>query len=314
MKISLILPIYNEQAILEEVLSNYKADLKGVCEKIKGTYEIIAVNDGCTDASPDILVKEGRLNRSLRIINLEQRYGKQAAITAGMDAATGDVLILADVDLLNPIGIIERMVEQHKQGSAIVYAYRDHIGFEKTKMWFSDRMVGLATRLFGVAGIYTGKANLQLFGRDVADVIISLPNKNKLMRAMDNWTGFTIDKVNYVSGYNKTEIVEKVAEAKARDKRNGIVLPPRSTAREHTASKVYSLTSALASVAFLVFWIILASFTTIGLIWSIVMAVSLVALVLVAVLLYARSLMIKRLGVVYNQIEGSIYKIKSLMN
>ena len=316
MKISLVLPVYNEQDILDEVLANYKTDLKNVAEKLGGSYEIVAVNDGSDDATGNILGAVAKLNRNVRIVNLATRHGKQAAITAGMAHAMGDVVILADVTLLNPVGILEQIVTHHiEEGSAIVYAYRDFIGLEKIKHGISDSLVSIATRIFGVEGSYTGKANIMLYSRTVADVIVSLPHKNKMLRTMDNWTGFAIDSVSYSSGYSKSEISEKSANAKRLNKEQGHAPKPRSTAREHTSSTIYAITSAIVSIVFIAFWIVLGTATDvqIGLLWGIVMTIILLSLITISVLLFARSIMIKRLGIVYNK-NDVIYEVESVIN
>ena len=314
MKVSLVLPVYNEHLILREVLEKYKTDLSNVCRSLNASWEIIAVNDGCTDGSKEILVSAGRLMRNLRIVNLEARYGKQAAITAGMEAASGDVVILADVDLLNPVGVIGRVVEEYLAGHEIVYAYREHLVKENLRMRVSEKLVELACKVFGVEGEYMGKANLMLFSRAAADVIVALPNKNKLLRTMDTWVGFRIHMMGYASGYNRDEIAGKVRNAKKLDKMQGHPKVGRATAREHTPSKVYSLCSALLSVILLVTLVVVNVTVGMNIFATVGLGVVLLGLVTIALLFWARAIMIKRVGVVHFDTSEPIYRVESVIN
>ena len=314
MKVSLIIPVYNEQEILGEVLEKYKADLKNIAAKTNGTYEIIAINDGCSDASGDVLSAQAKLNRHLRVINFAGRWGKQAAITAGFEVADGDVVILADVDLLNPVGILEKVVEEYMAGHNIVYAYRDSIGRESMKHNLSEKLVGFATRIFGIEGIYTGKANVMLYSRTVADVIASLPNRNKLLRTMDNWVGWDVHPIAYASGYNKSEIREKTQSAKRHARRSGMKRCPRSNVREHTTSRQFSLLAAIIAVFFTIGWIIAAEPWNFGLLAHTVAMITLLAIIGTSMLFYLRAMMIKRIGVVHRDEGEVIYRVENVIN
>jgi glycosyltransferase involved in cell wall biosynthesis len=315
MKISLILPIYNEQEILGQVLENYKTDLKNICRDVKGvSYEIIAVNDGCTDASVDILMKEGKLNRSLRIVNLKEHFGKQAAITAGFEAAEGDLVIVADIDLLNPTGVLQNMVIECLAGNPIVYAYREHIGKEKVKHAINNFLVRFSTRMFNIPGSFVGKANIMLFTRDVADILKELPEKNKLLRYMDNWVGYEIASISYASSYSREEIREKVAAAKRRAKEQGLPDVMRSRARDHTPTKIYAIASVFTAVMFLVTWIVLAIEMNFGFFEHLVLTIAFISVIFASILFYVRSVMIKRIGLVHNDLSSPIYIIESVVN
>ncbi|MCL2569610.1 MAG: glycosyltransferase [Firmicutes bacterium] len=314
MKISLILPVYNEQAILGEVLQKYLTELREIAKGIGGAYELIAINDGCTDASLEIMKKEAKLDRNFRIVNFDTRYGKQSAITAGFEAARGDIVILADVDLLNPIGVLEKVLLEFFDGHDIVYAYRESIGFERTKRNMSHRVVSFATRFFGVDGAYMGKANVMLFSRDIADILKEVPEKNKFMRTMDNWVGYEIKTIEYASGYSAPEIKQKVSDASRTAKQNGMKPAFRSTAREHTPSRVYGWALLLLSIMFLPIWIFVGIQYDVMFVWHIVALIVLGTLIFSSILFFIRALMIKRIGIIYNQTQDLIYKVESVIN
>ena len=322
MKISVVLPVYNEQSILHEVLAKYIKDLKTIGEE----YELIAVNDGCDDGSVEILLAAGRLNRNLKIINFDARYGKQAAITAGMEVAKGDVVILADVDILNPVGILKFIIDEYKKGNTgegartdIVHAKREAFGADKFRMKISDRLVRLGTKLFGVNGNYAGKVNIALYSRAVADVIVALPDKNKFLRTMGNWTGWQVRTCTYASGYNKAEERVKIQESENKLRRQGQEPAPRDKTRDHSSSVIYGRVCLLLAGLMLVTaiaFVLIANFTTVKLpFFAHLMAWMFFGLfALVAVCFVLRAVLIKRIGVIHSKYTEKIYVIKNVVN
>jgi len=312
-KISLILPIYNEAAILQEVLTKYFADLKTT----GFNYEIIAVNDGSTDGSLDILKSFAKLNRSLRVLTLDGRWGKQAAINAGMDAADDDsvAVILADVDIGNPLGIIKRIVDEFQHGEKIVYARRDKHGSNASRMLISDAVVKFSARLFGIEGKYTGKAHIALYSRAVADVIIALPDRNKFLRAMDNWVGWKIKYINYAPAYTKIEHQHKVAELKQKTARSGVKLTPRDKVREHTASLDYAYGFLACALIMLILGIVLAAGVFVAAFWVYLVIWAFFIISLFSAFLFAcRGMLIKRVGILHSEKTTKIYVIESVIN
>ena len=313
-KISLVLPVYNEQTELSEVLRKYITDLKQTCVSRAGTsYEIIAVNDGSTDDSGKLLAEAARLNRNIRVINFDARYGKQAAVTAGMAAASGDCVILADIDILNPVGIIERLAQEFFDGEQIVYAYRERMGWDKFQNAWSEGFLRFATAMFGVPGRYAGRPRISLFSRNVADIITELPAKNKLLRAMDNWVGYRIKSLVYAGQYNKKEQKEKEAAAKQRYKQHGGEIVQRSKVREHTTSLVYAYAFIAITLMMFVTEIILliagAGFVYHFFLWVIIVMMSLVSITFLA-----RAVMIKRVGIIHGRAVAEIYNIQNTIN
>jgi len=312
-KITLVLPIYNEAAILQEVLIKYLADLKS----LGMPYEIIAVNDGSTDGTESILLTQSKLNRSLRIVNLTGRWGKQAAITAGMDAADpkSAAIILADVDLGNPVGIIKRIVDEFKRGEKIVYARREKMGLDNFRTRISTAVVKRAARFFGVDGQYTGKAHIALYARAVADVIISLPDRNKFLRAMDNWIGWRIKYIDYIATYTKPEHKNKVQTSTQRAAKTGVKIRKRDRLREHTASQDLFIGFLIVSVLMLGLGIVVALrlFNTEFWMHFVVWAGFLFS-VLLSFIFLSRAVLIKRTGILHNTKTAKIYEVKNVVN
>jgi dolichol-phosphate mannosyltransferase len=315
MKISLVVPVYNEQVELAEVLAKYILDLKSICESDPTAgYEVIAVNDGSTDQSQKILANAARLNRALRVINFDTRYGKQAAVTAGMDAATGDCVVLADVDILNPVGILKRVVAEFSAGEQIVYAYRERNGFDRFENACSEFFVGMAAGVFGVGGRYTGRPRIALYSRDVADVIRELPAKNKQMRTMDSWVDYKIKRLNYASGYNRAEEREKTREAKAQFRRRGGDTVQRSKVREYTTAQIYARTFLAMTLILFVTAVVLLAAARLAFLYHFFLWIVMLSVLIITVMLYARAALIRRVGLVRNHALVEGYSVKSTIN
>jgi glycosyltransferase involved in cell wall biosynthesis len=310
MKVSLILPIYNEQLALGEVLTRYIADLKSITPD----YEIIAVNDGSSDGSGEFLLEAARLNRKLRVINLDGRFGKQAAINAGMEAAKGDCVILADVTLRNPLGILKRVYGEITGGENIVYAYREREGADAFKNSLSNAFTRFAIGFFGVDGRYTGRAHVMAYTRSVIDVLVALPNKNKLLRTMDNWVGWNVAQIEYPAETTKAGAQKKEAAVAEKFKKLGQETPQRSRVREHTASQHYAYAFVIMALIVLGSAITMLAVGGVEFMYHFFAWLTFVAISFVAVILFARAAVIKRVGIIHCKSTTHIYTIKNVIN
>lgn len=313
-KISLVLPVYNEVVILQQVLDKYLADLA----KCGVKYEIIAVNDGCTDGSDEVLKGIAKNNRSFRIVNLEGRSGKQAAINAGMELTDpqSDAVIIADIDVLNPVGIIQTIKGRLEEGHPIVYARRHLRGFHKIKLALSDIVVKVGAKFFGIDGNYTGKSNIMAFTRPVADVIVALPERNKYLRTMDTWLGWDIDYVLYPSGYNRVEEknLHKKIKTETANLPNVKGTRPRDTAREHSGSKIAFIGFGIAALVALMFGVIYLLDKTGDKLWVHLMLWAIFAFCgLMSMIFFVQSVLIKRVGIIHGK-TAVTYKVVNIIN
>ena len=313
-KISLVLPVYNEVAILQKVLDKYLADI----EKLECKYEIICVNDGCSDGSEDVLTSNAKRNRNIRVINLDGRYGKQAALVAGMDATDreSDVVMLADVDILNPIGIIENIARKIENGEKIVYAKRENIGFDKFKETSSNLTVKLAAKVFGIDGFYTGKSNIVAFARPVADVLIALPDKNKFMRVMDNWLGWEIHYISYISGFTKYEekniIASSMKIAYDTPKLRGSKSMYRDKIREHTQSIDLMWGFLIGAIIMLGTGIFFNVHVDIGLWAHLIAWAGFAVMTVMTAVFYLQAVIVKRIGKIGK--HAVFYNVRNIIN
>jgi len=328
MLISLIVPVYNEQDELPAVLARYIAELKQICAETASEYEVIAVNDGSSDDTLWLLKDAVQLNRKVRIINFDARYGKQAAVTAGMEAAVGDCVILADIDLGNPVGVISHITEKYLEGEHIVYAYRQRSGLNRFENWLSEIFTGIAAKAFGLKGHYTGRPRFMLFSKEVTDIIVALPEKNKLLRTMDTWVGYDIKTTMFPRDKealrNKRNKITKQKENQNRRNQNaekaqdGISAVSqsvrRSKVREHTASLIYARTFALLTLMAVIIEIGLLVFYTFGGFFHFFAWVVIALMILVTAVTYARAMLIKRVGIIHPPDTTELYRIKNIIN
>jgi len=120
MKLSIILPIYNEEESIKELYN----EIKAVLNKSFLDYEIIAINDGSRDKSPEILKEIAGNDQNFKVINFRRNYGQTAAISAGIDFSQGDILIPMDADLQNDPADIPKFLEKINQGFDVVSGWR----------------------------------------------------------------------------------------------------------------------------------------------------------------------------------------------
>jgi len=113
LKLDIVIPIYNEEENLEEL----QRRLRDVCGRIKGCdWQVLYVNDGSADRSLSIMLEQHRADPRFTVLDLSRNFGHQAAISAGLDFATGNAAIIMDADLQDPPEVIRQMVKKWKQG------------------------------------------------------------------------------------------------------------------------------------------------------------------------------------------------------
>ncbi len=192
MKLSVVVPMYNEESVLKE----YFQQLEAVLEPCGLDYEIICVNDGSTDNTLEELSKHRSRNPAIRIIDLTRRFGKEAALTAGLAHASGDIVIPMDADLQDPPELIPKMIEKWQEGYDVVYATR-----KARKEAIPKRATALLFyRLFNrMADIElpVNAGDYRLMTRAVVDAVSRLPERARFMKGLFAWVGFRQASVEY---------------------------------------------------------------------------------------------------------------------
>jgi len=192
--LSMVVPFFNEA----ETIAGFRAALLPVLESIPGTaWEIICVDDGSTDATLPALIVLAADPR-FKIIELSRNFGKEAALTAGLDAARGDAVIPIDADLQDPPELIPEMIAAWRNGAEVVLARRadrsaDGMMKRKTAAWFYR----LHNRL-SKTKIPENVGDFRLMDRVVVEALKQLPERQRFMKGLFAWVGFRTVTIDYV--------------------------------------------------------------------------------------------------------------------
>lgn len=193
MKLSVILPCYREAANLPAMLSVLTETLSTIDFDI----EIVAIDDGSPDNTYQVLVGLQQQYPQLHIVRFARNFGKEAALTCGLQKATGDVVVMMDSDLQHPPEVIISMLEKWQSGVEMVYALRrgrDGDGIirqmlTKSFYWIFRNITEL--------NLPRGAGDFRLMDRKVVDAINQLPERNRFMKGLMTWVGFDTDVIYF---------------------------------------------------------------------------------------------------------------------
>ncbi len=192
--ISIIIPLFNEEEIIRETYNRLKTLMDG-----KGfDYEIIFVDDGSTDNSMNILKDLRSDDNRVKIISFSRNFGHQAALTAGLEHAKGDVAITMDADLQHPPELIPRMIEKWLEGFDVVFTVREYEGEGLFKRLSSRGFYWLIDKLAKI-NIPADSADFKLFDRKVVESLCSLGERNRFLRGLSSWVGFRQTGIGFKS-------------------------------------------------------------------------------------------------------------------
>jgi polyisoprenyl-phosphate glycosyltransferase len=189
--LSVVAPVYNEEQLIELFVQRACAALADY------TFELVLVDDGSTDATPQLLDRVADQDPRVRVVHLSRNFGHQAALTAGLEHAIGDVVAMIDADLQDPPELIPTMIEQWQQGSDVVYAVRQHRQGETafklaTASWFYKLFDKLAQ-----VNLEPNSGDFRLLDRAALDALLAMTERSRFLRGMTVWVGFTQTAVPY---------------------------------------------------------------------------------------------------------------------
>jgi glycosyltransferase involved in cell wall biosynthesis len=191
--ISIVTPFYNE----ELVIHHFFARLLPILDGLGAPYEIICVNDGSKDKTLSILIERAKGDAHIKVIDLSRNFGKEAALTAALDHATGDAVIPVDCDLQDPPELIPQMVELWRGGAEVVLARRAD---RSSDSWMKRTSAGLFYRIHNQVSDFSIPDNVgdfRLMDRAVVDVVRSLPETRRFMKGVFAWAGFNAVTIDY---------------------------------------------------------------------------------------------------------------------
>jgi dolichol-phosphate mannosyltransferase len=190
---SIVVPVYNEQASLPVLL----ARLDGLLQDLDAPAEVVFVNDGSTDCSAIVLRAKAKDDPRYRYLGLSRNFGHQTAITAGMDVAAGDAVIVMDADMQDPPEVVHQMIARWKDGYEVVYGKRlSREGEGPFKRWTASLFYRLLARLSSV-DIPRDTGDFRLVDRKVVDAFREMPERDRFVRGMFAWLGFKQTEVAF---------------------------------------------------------------------------------------------------------------------
>jgi dolichol-phosphate mannosyltransferase len=190
--LSVVVPIYNE----EENIAAFHAAVRTVMDSLQQSWEVIYVNDGSRDSSLSLLTEIQRRDQRVTVVEFSRNFGHQAALTAGLQVARGDAVMLMDGDFQDPPEVLPRMVQAWKNGAKVVIAERS----SRAETGIRGKLFPLFYKAMGLISDFPIPLNAGIFGlldRQAADAIINLQEGNRYLPGLRAWVGFPTSIVYY---------------------------------------------------------------------------------------------------------------------
>ncbi|OCA88297.1 glycosyltransferase [Bacillus sp. FJAT-27225] len=191
--ISVVVPMYFEELVVNECY----ARLTSVLDKQEDDYELIFVNDGSKDRTKELLMKIAKEDKKVKIIDFARNFGHQTAVTAGIDFARGDAIVIIDADLQDPPEVIQELVEKWKEGFEVVYAKRKKRKGETFFKLITAKYFYRFLNYMSEIDIPKDTGDFRIIDRKVADVFKQMTEKNRFVRGMISWVGFRQTFIEY---------------------------------------------------------------------------------------------------------------------
>jgi len=192
--LSVVAPCFNEEGVLHELYRRISEVLDGSGE----TWELVLVNDGSRDRTPEIMRELHAQDGRVKVVDFPRNFGHQIAVTAGMDYAQGDAVVLIDADLQDPPELILEMLAKWREGYEVVYAIRAE---RKGETWFKEFTAKAFYRIIYKItdiDIPMDTGDFRLMDRKVVNALKTMHEKHRFMRGMSVWVGFRQTGVKYV--------------------------------------------------------------------------------------------------------------------
>ena len=193
MKVSLIVPVFNEEQAVELFYRAVRRELT-----LDGVeFEIVFINDGSTDRTAEQVTALAQADELVPLINFSRNFGKEPALFAGLEYATGDAVIPMDVDLQDPINVIPLLIEQWQKGADVVLAKRRNRNADGYLKRHSAALFYHLLNRISYTRIEENVGDFRLMDRKVVDVIRALPEHQLFMKGVLSWAGFNSVVVEY---------------------------------------------------------------------------------------------------------------------
>ncbi|MBN2085006.1 MAG: glycosyltransferase family 2 protein [Anaerolineales bacterium] len=183
---TVVIPVFNEA----ESITEFHRRLRGMSRKAGDTWEFIYINDGSTDASPDLLRQFAQSDPCVRVIDFVRNFGHQIAVTAGLDSARGRAVIIIDADLQDPPEVIPELIARWREGNEVVFAVRAE---REGETWIKELTAKVFYRLiFRITDIKIplDTGDFRLLDEKVVAVMRQMRERHRFLRGMASWVGF----------------------------------------------------------------------------------------------------------------------------
>jgi polyisoprenyl-phosphate glycosyltransferase len=186
-RLSVVVPCFNEEAGLDSFFERLEHVLNGLKSY---RHEIVCIDDGSNDKTLEVLCRHAATNPRIIVLELSRNFGKEAAMTAGIDSAQGDAVILMDADLQHPPELIMEMVRQWENGFDMVMAQRDSRETDNLVQRFLTRCFYRFHNWISEYPIPRDVGDFRLMNRRVVDALKQLPERRRFMKGLFAWVGF----------------------------------------------------------------------------------------------------------------------------
>ncbi|MGA4538888.1 glycosyltransferase family 2 protein [Uniformispora flossi] len=185
MRLSIVVPCFNE----EDVISDFHTTISRELADLDAEIEICYVDDGSADKTLELLRDIAALDPAARYVSFSRNFGKEAAMLAGLEAATGDAVVIMDADLQHPPELVARMVELYRAGHDQVIARRSREGDRWARSMVSRSYYKLVNKWVDVE-LVDGVGDFRLLSRKAVDSLVAMREYNRFSKGMYSWIGF----------------------------------------------------------------------------------------------------------------------------
>jgi dolichol-phosphate mannosyltransferase len=190
--LSVVAPMHNEEETVDAFYERVRTALQEV-----GPWQLVIVDDGSTDGTPEALDRLAETDPRVAVIHLSRSFGHQAALTAGLEHAHGNAIAMIDGDLQDPPELIADMVDRWSDGADVVYAVRkQRAGETRMKLATASWFYKLFARVAQVR-LEQNSGDFRLLDRRALDALLCMRERNRFLRGMTVWIGFTQTAIPY---------------------------------------------------------------------------------------------------------------------
>jgi glycosyltransferase involved in cell wall biosynthesis len=195
--LTIIVPVKDEEQAVAPFVERVSEVLKDIPDFARGRYEILFVDDGSDDATLEAIRRAHAGDAHVRAVSFSRNFGKEAALTAGLEHARGQAVVPMDVDLQDPPEVLPQMIEKWRAGFEIVYGVRSDRASDSLPKRLTADLYYRAHNWLSNDKIPVHAGDFRLLDRKVVDAILRMPERNRFMKGMFAWAGFRQTSVPY---------------------------------------------------------------------------------------------------------------------